>query len=713
MSDAQRTFGGRLRPKPEKPTWENLVDLSNEGMAFVYQRLSSHEQVKKSIYSIKAQDALVDLAQEDGYTDNLIHIERRDLGVSGTKGREERVGLAHLIDLIEAGKVEAVYVVHVSRLYRDQTLVNALVLGEVFKEHGVIIVTPQMRLNLRDKMHMRLYRMEVERAADELERMAHQLLGARDLKAKSGAYAGENLPPGYIVDEREKLDNGDRNPNYHTYQIYEPHAKVVRIIFVQMSMPGITLTRVARHCKRNGITFPPFIPELDTPVNRKTFVNSKLDPDNSWPITVERVRCIVTNPAYIGWRVWAGEVVNKNTFPPIVDEQTFWAVQDKLSRGESRPKRERDPLPLAGLLYCSNQNMLLRMTYTNRNPSHHSIYRCYCHDRDDLRLSYTSIAAHILDGPVSEAVINQLTALSDLPERTLQKYADEYEQAKAQAASYRREMKRLEAEVKNLRGNFIAEVMSPNQLEWLNEQIDQRLDSIEELADLENQPIGAMMKHHVPGQAAIESVRTFLENLGDEWPSQPNGFKNTVLRLLLDQVTIWHEPATIRVRLTWRAGFEREMLIHRPVKKKRQPWTDAEFDVVKEHYATATKDELLSLLPGRTWKAIKRKGHQLGLKRKEAERPKGTAYTPEEDELVRRYYAGEIERDEVMSTGRTADGIEHRARRLGLTWQPRKATWNWLDDGRLISQSEGCSGWEPVPRNARGKRRPGPKSPRP
>jgi len=58
MSDKNYTFGGRLRPKPEKPTWENLVDLDNEGTAFVYQRLSSHEQVKKSIYSIKGQDAL-------------------------------------------------------------------------------------------------------------------------------------------------------------------------------------------------------------------------------------------------------------------------------------------------------------------------------------------------------------------------------------------------------------------------------------------------------------------------------------------------------------------------------------------------------------------------------------------------------------------------------------------------------------------------------
>ncbi len=330
MSDTSYTFGGRLRPKSDEPTnWHDLVDLANKGMAFVYQRLSSHEQVKKSIYSIKAQDALEDLAKEDGYSDEQIYVERRDLGISGTKGREERQGLAYLIKLTEAGKVEAVYVVHISRLYRDQTLINALALGELFKGHGVIIVTPQMRLNLRDKMHMRLYRMEVERAADELELMAGRLLGAQALKAKSGLYAGESLPIGYVVDEREKLDDGSPNPDYHAYQIYEPHAQVVRTVFEQMAMPGMTPIRVARYCRRQGVVLAPFAPEWDTPANRKAFINSRRNPDGSSPVTVSRARTIATNPAYIGWKFWSGEVVGKDVYPHLIDEQLFWSVQEK------------------------------------------------------------------------------------------------------------------------------------------------------------------------------------------------------------------------------------------------------------------------------------------------------------------------------------------------------------------------------------------------
>ena len=66
MTITQHNFGRRLRPKTDKATnWENLVDLANQRMAFVYQRLSSNEQVKRSIFSTKAQDALVDLASEE------------------------------------------------------------------------------------------------------------------------------------------------------------------------------------------------------------------------------------------------------------------------------------------------------------------------------------------------------------------------------------------------------------------------------------------------------------------------------------------------------------------------------------------------------------------------------------------------------------------------------------------------------------------------
>lgn len=682
-------LGGRLRTKEPELDYATMVDLANEGLAFVYQRLSKQEQVKKHIWSVEGQNALEDLARQDGYPDALIYVEKRDLGISGTLGREDREGLAYLIELVEAGKVEAVYVVHISRLWRDQTLINGFALGELFKEHGVIIVTPQMRLNLRDKMHMRIYRMEVERAADELELMSIRMLGARNLKARSGRYAGETIPPGYVVDTRKTLGDGHLNPNYQGYLEHKPHLDVVRVILNRLAIPGETYTTVARYCDRHGIVFSPFPPELDTKVNRKTFSRSKRDPGGNFPVTVFRVRSIAHNPAYIGLKVWGGEVVGKDVYPPAVEKHLFWTIQERFDKGNgSRPKKDKDPLPLAGLLYCGRHDTPRGMSYHNREPADQSLYQCFDHD---LFRSCTLITCSILDGPIGEAIASQLEGMSELAEEVLNGLTDEYQQAKEEAASYRREMRRLEEEVDNLRGNLASGILGADTVSWIDQQVTERLARIRELADLESRPIGRAVGRPIPGKDDIELVRATLENLGKRWPRYPNGLKNAFLRLLLDRVVIWSEPKTVKVRLVWRIGLEQELLVRRRHTGKHRSWDDTDVGILQEHFEKTAKGELMEMLPGRTWRAILNKGHKLGLSRahhtgsRQGEtRPK---YTPEEDELIRRYYAGEINLDAVRSaTGRTLDGIQSRAKSLGLG--QRGVTWVYLSEKELSPRTK-------------------------
>ncbi len=325
------------------------------------------------------------------------------------------------------------------------------------------------------------------------------------------------------------------------------------------------------------------------------------------------------------------------------------------------------------------------MVYTNRNDG--GAYRCIDHG---LQEYCADITAHIVDDPISEAITGLLPlADSDVSERTFEKWTNDYEQAKEKAASYRREMRRLESEVDSLRGNLAAGVLSSDQLNWLDEQIQERLARIKELADLESQPIGAVMGHPLPGTATIDSVKAFLENLDEKWQRMPNGLKNAVLRLLLDRITIWPDTKTIRVKLFWQIGDVQEMLIHRPQKANRRRWTEEEIETLREHYSTAKRQKLVAMLPNPTWEAIRAKGCRLGLHRPDVEPPKtGSAYTWEENELIRRYYAGETDQEDVLSTGRTLSGIKGQAKKLGLKWQQRQPIWEWLDDGYDISQRE-------------------------
>jgi hypothetical protein len=448
-------------------------------------------------------------------------------------------------------------------------------------------------------------------------------------------------------------------------------------------IPGTTPTRVARYCRQNGIRFLPFPLELDTKANRKTFNTSRRNPDGSWPVTTARVRKIATNPAYIGWKVWGGKIVSEDVYEPIVDTRTFWKVQDVFKHRQS-PKKDYDPPPLAGVLYCGEHDEPRRMTYANQGSDSTSAYRCREHD---LEIHCVTITGHILDDPIGEAIIGQF-AVPDIAEHVLHKLTDEYDQAKEQAASYRREMNRLNAEVDHLLGNLATGILGPEQVKRIDGEVKHRLDRIRELADLESRPIGAVLGRAAPGQADIDLVKSFIANLDREWQTQPNGFRNAFLRLVLHRVIIWHKKEKeIRVRLVWRGGLEQELLIHRPREKKRQSWTEAELEVMRKYYEITTWDELLALLPERTWKAIKNMGARMGMVREEDRKQQGGGFpfTEEEDTLVRRYYAGEIGVKEATSTGRTMYGIWGRARALGLRGKSRKLTWEWLDRGLSIT----------------------------
>lgn len=678
------TFGGRLRPKKEERTdWGSLVDLANEKQAFVYQRLSTHEQVRKHIYSVQAQDDLAELAKRDGYADEQIYVERRDLGVSGTKGQEEREGLAYLIAQIEAGAVESVYVVHISRLFRDQTLINAFSFAELCKQYGVIIVTPHMRLNLNDRMHMRIYRMEAERAADELEIMRSRLRGGVRLKARQGYYAGGSIPTGYVLDVRKQIMVDGKlvdNPGYDKYMIYEPHAEVVRLLFRLARVPGATVPRILKRCRDKGIALAPFPEELArVSANLVGFSTSRQNPDGSWPLQIPRVRHILKNPAYMGWWIYDGDLLKTDNHPPIVSEEDFWAAQRLFDDRPHRPKNHHPPLALSGLLYCGDHDVPRRMIYTHGIPSVNSPSNYQC--RNELIENHFVMKAEHLDGPIGEAVLSQC-AYPELAEQVLERLAQEYEEVKDRTASFRREHARLTREIENLEHNFTSVRLTPERAARIEAQIQERVARIKELSNLHNTEMGRLAGPLITPDD-VELVKRFLSNLRDGWEEQPSDLKNAFLRLVLERVVIWRSPPLIRARLIWRTGLEQELLIRVPFFEPQVRWTEEEAAIVEKHYETMPKEQLMELLPERTWAQIRRRANRVGLKRKVVDkRAVARRYAPWEDELLRRHCRGEFTMVELLSKldNRTEDSVRCEAKKLGLRRDDKAgAQWEWID----------------------------------
>jgi DNA invertase Pin-like site-specific DNA recombinase len=592
LPGTSKALNRRLRPKPPALDWQTALDLSHERLAFVYQRLSSTEQVKNSLYSIQMQDSLEDLATEDGYVTDFgpdqrkamrerseysgwyrngeIVVEQRDLGISGTKGQEKRPGLAHLVRLIEENRVEAVYVVHVSRLYRDQTLIDAFSFGELCKRHDVKIITPYMRLNLRIPMHMEWYRREADWAAKELDTMKSRLYGAREMKARQGRYAGGTIPRGYVLDTRKKtLVDGVEvdNPNFERYRIYEPHARVVRVVMSQMAIPGATPTQVERYCRANGIWFKPLPPELaQVKANLKAFSHHKPDPDGCWPVTVPNLVSMVTNPAYLGWWIWAGELISTNNHPAIVDEATFRAVQANLGSHSPRPKNDRPPMPLAGLLYCGRHDEPHRMIYSRRKNPILSQYQCR---NNDLNLLCCALSGHILDDAISDFVLLQFS-YPELAEAVIDRLERDYDEAREQAEAARRELVRLNQEIENLEHNYRTLKLTPERAARIEADIAALMAEKRRLADLEAYPAGKVAQALSPEEIGFVRL-VLLTDLREIWSDQPDELRNAFFRLVLKQVTIYPEKFTIRATVLWRTGVEHVIEIRRPSVENHHP----------------------------------------------------------------------------------------------------------------------------------------------
>jgi DNA invertase Pin-like site-specific DNA recombinase len=607
--DPRLTRLHRIKPQPAPQDPADLVRLPLTRSALIYKRLSSHEQKKKSIWSLEQQDALREQAHTDGYRDEQVIVEDRDLGISGTKGVEHRPGLAHMIELIESGALESVYVVHISRLTRDQTLIDGLELAQLFKRHNIILCLPMMRLNLRDSMHMRLYRQEIERAADEIELLNLRLGGPRRHKAQSGRYDGRAIPPGYLV------DRDPASPTFDRFIPYEPHAEVVRQVFRAMIETG-TPTRAARWLRQHGIFFPAFSADI-APIDMSRSSLARKSEAARLPggiaITAKAVRSIVTNPAYLGYWLVNGEPVRRDNHAALVDEEAFFTAHEVMTvhgrgPGGQPGRRSVAPQMLSGLVYCIQHDVPALMQGT------HSTYNRYLCDagyrQGNANRSCTTLDARTLDGPIADVILNRCR-FPQYADAVLAEIESEYDHAQELARRRRRELTRLEGEIETLK-QTLAVSRTPKQAAIVFELIDQRQARMAELADARNSPVGRMLT-----AAQVHTVRAFLADLRTGWERQPVALRNELLRLLILRVELDARRDHLIATIVWRSGARQRIWIERQRRALagKAPWTDDDDAWLRTHYTTATADEIANRFPARSRDAITVRANRLGLQR--------------------------------------------------------------------------------------------------
>lgn len=625
------------------------ASLPKTRQAWVYKRLSTHEQRRKSVWGLAMQDELEKLPAGDGYSVDLsadevaairdsrdypgwyvngrIHVEERDLGISGTKNHTERPGLAALIEAIERSEVEAIYVLDIKRLYRDQYLIDAMTFAKLCKDHNVLIVTPVLTYDLSQEIYYEMYQIEVRNAAQELKVLRFRLGGAKDLKARKGFWDGRPAYWGYIVD----LD--PKSPTYQKYVVYPPHQKVLVELF-KLALENHSYRKLERAVRKQRLSFPPFPPEIhQEQFARHSMHNCKLKPDGSYTPTIHSVDSILTNPAPIGW--WsAGEILIKNNHEAALSEELFWAVQEIYNpvdyrTGKANPNYQVRQVPdrsgpsalLPGKLYCGMHDEEPRSTHRIQAKGQYArkgyTARYYGCTSDYDNATSDEKCLFVAQDPIDEAVVGHI--LDSLGSYDLAAEVADAVEAKLTESTKRKkdtakEVRVLAEEIKGLKKK-LPWVKTRREYNLLMEEIDSREARIEALETQSKRASGVAIK-----PAQVEDVRAFLHLITKHWNRVSLEARTRFLDILLERVTVYHD-STLRLELhvEWRTGVVDVLetlrpLPPRPVSWRWEPWED---EALRRLYATEPdpRNILAQVKPIRNWTSTMERALKLGLSR--------------------------------------------------------------------------------------------------
>lgn len=332
----------RIRPLDEQtkevqaPTWKQELPLSYHTQ--IYPRVSSPEQ-KKNVSAEMQQDK--GFALLCGWVEERIIMDTDDLGLSGQLRMEERPAFVKMLRNIANGTVKVVIAAQVDRLFRDRWGQEYSKFMEICFTYGVKVVTPNPYRTGIDFVydfsipwHVDKFRRKCEEAWSYIENHIGRMIAARDELSMAGFWACGNLPIGYIVDRREKVD-GVRNPLYRKYIIYKPHAVIVAWLFARFRELAGQTNELFREIGRYEILFPAFDSSIEEELVTRCRLKKVVDENGRIKgymlASVNGLRSLLSNPAYAGYWVYKGVVMKGDNHDAIVDLGTFLYAFNRIS----------------------------------------------------------------------------------------------------------------------------------------------------------------------------------------------------------------------------------------------------------------------------------------------------------------------------------------------------------------------------------------------
>lgn len=348
----------------------NKIPFAEGDETALYTRLSRDDELTGESNSIKNQrELLLQYAKSKGYANVQVYV---DDGYSGTNFN--RPDFKRMMERVEAGLIKRVIVKDMSRFGRNYLEVGYYT-EVIFPEYDVqfIAVNDNVDSEVQTDNDFTPFRniMNEWYAKD----ISKKMKSAIKAKGNSGKHTNPLPPYGYIKDPNDK----------NKWLIDEEAATVVRRIF-GLCMQGFGPTQISRILTDEGVDTPKIHAKK---MGRKVTIRANEMPE-AW--ADQTVGAILGYWEYLGWTVnfktkkksfkskkvillpsdeWQ---VFKDTQEPIIDEETFWAVQ-KIREGKRRLDSLGEPNALSGMLFCGDCGHRLYLR-RQRDPHQKDYFVC-------------------------------------------------------------------------------------------------------------------------------------------------------------------------------------------------------------------------------------------------------------------------------------------------------------------------------------------------
>jgi hypothetical protein len=540
---------------------------------------------------------------------DIIKIDK-DQGISGQKKQDIREGLNELYHLIKSGQVGAIAAYDASRFWRDRTHVWYNDFIQLLIQYDVCVVMfNQVYFPTRDA-DMEALREEFKQAAYYLNHIYNKVNPAKMQAIELGeSYGGGSVPIGFTVVGIK----GSRH-----YQVYEPHAQLIRWLYKRYRELGGNLPRLARECQNTQFSFPAFTGMEKLPHIALPFV------DGCYRVkSRDALVSILSNPAYIGYYIFNGVLISKTAHDAIVPLDNFMYAYSRLSPinldgtpNTDRPHNDRHYGVVA-------QGLLEGLLYNGKNTcyvqsrTHTYVARSYAEEWKKTSAQTALVTnVHALDRAVSDAIIDILVALKQQQRNGLQNelhaQIDALQQRKAsEGKTLSSQLQGIEKSIKGyeLDKQSARDTQNKRALDEANRQLNILYAAKD---DLESQ-----IKALGTETDDLTETKLLLRDALDMWHTWRFDTKKRFLHLTVQHIDITAvSPHILRITIDLKAPINGYVVGHMYRQHGAMlQWTDEETDVIRQLYPHADRVDILKALPDRSWDSIIKQANHKGIER--------------------------------------------------------------------------------------------------